>query len=103
MGDECAVKHKIHKTPKRHAMYSLAARTESSCTLLGEISSVRAVEKSAEVVVVKIASERRKERRTEEQPREQPNHNLRKKSRHEWRYPKHKDATTTVAILRGEL
>lgn len=43
-----------------------------SCTLPGEISAARAVEKSAEAVVVKRAVETRKERRAEEQPREQP-------------------------------
>ena len=42
---------------------------------------MRALEKSADAVVVKIAIERWKERRAEEQQREQPNHNLRMQAR----------------------
>ncbi len=45
------------------------ARVESSCTLPGETSSVRAREESAEAIVVKRPAERREERRAEE-PRE---------------------------------
>lgn len=56
---------------------------ESSHTLLGEIFSARALEKSAEVVVAKIATEKWKEQRTEGQAREQPNQNLNKQARME--------------------
>ena len=44
----------------------MTARVESTCTLPGEVSGLRGLEKSAESVVVKIAAERRKERRDEE-------------------------------------
>lgn len=44
---------------------------------------MRALEKSAEVVVVKIATEKWKEQRTEGQAREQPKHNLNMQARME--------------------
>jgi len=49
-------KSKSHRKPIR---YSSAARPERLSTLLGEISWVRALEKSAEVVVAKKLGESR--------------------------------------------
>ena len=77
------VNTKSIKLPKRHLMYNLSVRAESSYTLLGEIFDVRTSEKSAEAVVVKIATEKGKEQRAEEQAREQPNHHLNKQARME--------------------